>query len=258
MRDRVITGTFGIILFLLVVWLGDISYSVFITLLAWVGFYEYLKMNNTKLFSIEGIWGLLIILLIIIENNFITYDYSTSIILLLLIIYLLQVVLKKNKITFDNIGYFIVGILYIGYGFSSMIEIRYLDNGFIITLFIFFITWASDTGAYFSGRYFGKNKLWPKISPKKTIEGSIGGIFSSLAVAVIYNYFFNLNDYLIIIWLSILISIVGQLGDLVESALKRAKNVKDSGSILPGHGGILDRFDSLIFIFLFLYLVHIF
>lgn len=257
MRNRVITGVIGIIIFLLLLWVGNIPYSIFIALLASIGFFEYLRMNNTKLFSYEGIFGLLIILVILIDNNFIAYDYSKYIILFALIVLLLLVVLKKNKITFDNIGYILVGVLYIGFGFSTMVEIRYIENGFIITLFILFTTWASDTGAYFSGKYFGKDKLWPAISPKKTIQGSIGGIFSSILVAIIFNYIFVLNNYLIIIIVGILISLFGQLGDLVESALKRSKNVKDSGSLLPGHGGILDRFDSLLLIFLIIYLINV-
>lgn len=258
MKERVITGIIGIILSLLIIWLGGIPYAVLITLLASIGFFEYLKMNKTKLLSIEGIWGLIIILYIIYDNNYLNSNNSISIVILLIVVYLLMVVAKKNKITFENIGFFIVGVLYIGFGFSYMIATRNLDNGFILILFIIFTTWASDSGAYFSGKYFGKRKLWPAISPKKTIEGSIGGLLFSIIIGLIFNYFFNINNYLTVILISSLISVVGQLGDLVESALKRSKNVKDSGSLLPGHGGILDRFDSLIFIFLVLYLIKVF
>ncbi|MGD9677151.1 MAG: phosphatidate cytidylyltransferase [Vulcanibacillus sp.] len=258
MKERIITGIVGIVFFLSLVWLGDIYFAILILLIACVGFYEYLKINKIKLISLEGLWGLFIILLIFYDNNYIVGDNSISIVILLLLIYLVLVVASKNMITFENIGLIIVGVLYIGYGFSYMIETRNLDNGLILTIFILFSTWASDSGAYFFGKYFGKNKLWPVISPKKTIEGSVGGVVFAIIIGLIFNYFFNITSYLLIIFIAILISILGQLGDLIESALKRSKDVKDSGSLLPGHGGILDRFDSLIFIYLVLYLIQIF
>src|SRR5699024_12402158 len=112
------------------------------------------------------------------------------------------------------------------------------------------IVWMTDTGAYLAEITFGKRKLWPQISPNKTVEGFVGGILSSVLLAVIFSLFGlidNLQIYLLIIYTMIL-SGGGQLGDLVESALKRHFDVKDSGNLLPGHGGVLDRFDSFIFV----------
>src|SRR5699024_10630014 len=112
-------------------------------------------------------------------------------------------------------------------------------------------------GAYFSGSLFGKNKLSPYISPKKTIEGSVGGILLAAIFGMVFHLIIPMHDSLIIVVIvSILASIVGQMGDLVESALKRYYGVKDSGNLLPGHGGILDRFDSWLFVFPFLYLIQ--
>ena len=108
------------------------------------------------------------------------------------------------------------------------------------------VIWSTDTGAYFAGRLWGKNKLAPVISPKKTKEGAVGGILTSLLAAVIYNWFFPIFQLPLLLSSSLLISIFGQIGDLVESAFKRIAGVKDSGKIIPGHGGILDRFDSTI------------
>ncbi len=111
------------------------------------------------------------------------------------------------------------------------------------------IVWLTDTGAYIFGRLFGKRKLWPEISPNKTVEGFVGGILCSTIVAVVFSIYYDmplsLFPLLLVTWL---LSLFGQLGDLVESALKRHFDVKDSGTLLPGHGGILDRFDSFIFV----------
>lgn len=261
MKQRIITGLIGGGGFLYLVFLGGLPYTILITVLALVGFYELLKMNKTKFYSLEGIIGFITVFLIILSQNpikdFFTYIDTLSIILIAMILYLILIVAKKNKITFDHVSYYFLGSVYIGFGFSYMLHARFLESGFIITLFVLFTTWATDSGAYFIGKLFGKHKLWPEISPKKTIEGSLGGIIFAIIASVLTNYFGNLSNYAIIIGIAILIAVVGQLGDLVESALKRSKNVKDSGNFLPGHGGALDRFDSLLFIFLVLHVINI-
>ena len=125
-----------------------------------------------------------------------------------------------------------------------------------------FIVWSTDSGAYFIGRKFGKTKLIPSVSPNKTVEGSLGGIACAIVVAVLMVFLYpnkapDISLFKLIILVAIF-SIVGQLGDLVESSLKRHFGVKDSGKILPGHGGILDRFDSLIFVFPIMHLLGLF
>lgn len=110
------------------------------------------------------------------------------------------------------------------------------------------IAWSSDTGAYFAGRFFGKNKLAPRVSPKKTVEGAIGGLLGSIVAAVVMSTVF-MHDLPLLhaIAIAIVGNILGQLGDLAESLIKRSTGTKDSGSILPGHGGLLDRIDALMF-----------
>ena len=138
------------------------------------------------------------------------------------------------------------------------------DGNRSLILLLLGLIWASDIGAYFTGKAFGKNKLSPNVSPKKTTEGLFGGIIFSLIVGALYVIITkdspSINDYLIFGFLSIIISLVSVLGDLFESLLKRLANVKDSGKILPGHGGMLDRIDSLtssapIFFVFFTYLI---
>src|SRR5690606_27483192 len=115
----------------------------------------------------------------------------------------------------------------------------------------------TDSGAYFIGRALGRKKLWPEISPKKTVEGAIGGIASALVLTVIFQWIHPLFAFPKAIAAALIIAVFGQMGDLVESALKRHYGVKDSGNILPGHGGILDRFDSLIFVFPILHVLQL-
>jgi phosphatidate cytidylyltransferase len=137
-----------------------------------------------------------------------------------------------------------------------MHEIRLM--GLSDLFFPLFVIWATDSGAYFIGKAIGKTKLWPEISPNKTIEGSLGGVICAIVVAVILSFVLTLNYSVIyLIFVAILVSVFGQIGDLVQSAYKRHFGVKDSGKILPGHGGILDRCDSWIFTFPIVYFLFV-
>lgn len=125
-------------------------------------------------------------------------------------------------------------------------------------MFALLIVWLTDTGAYMIGRKLGRHKLWPAISPNKTIEGSLGGIALALITAAIYLMFFpQYYTFWPMMGIALFLSVIGQIGDLIESALKRFYGVKDSGKILPGHGGILDRFDSLLLVLPMLHLFGI-
>ena len=124
-------------------------------------------------------------------------------------------------------------------------------------IFVLLITTMSDTGAYFGGRYFGKRLLWPKVSPKKTVEGSLAGLFLTLFVCLLYGgIFLHYSPFLLIV-IIVKLNITSQLGDFFESGLKRIYNVKDSGTLLPGHGGVLDRIDSLLFVIPAYYIIKI-
>jgi phosphatidate cytidylyltransferase len=154
-------------------------------------------------------------------------------------------------------AYLFVGAIYIGYGFSYMMQTIWKPNGLTWSLLAILVTWANDSGAYFIGKRWGQRKLWPDISPNKTIEGSLGGVLFGLIMSLIICIVSGLGNFMFAIGIGLLITIVGQVGDLVESAWKRSVGVKDSGTILPGHGGVLDRFDSLIFTFIILYLFQV-
>jgi phosphatidate cytidylyltransferase len=165
-------------------------------------------------------------------------------------------VLTKNRFTFDDAAFSVLAAVYVGIGFYYFMETR--QAGLVYIFYSLFMIWATDSGAYFIGKAMGKRKLWPEISPNKTVEGSIGGIVCAMIIAALFVF---LTDFDVSLWsmlgITIILSAFGQLGDLVESALKRHFNVKDSGKILPGHGGVLDRFDSLLFVWPLLHFFHI-
>ncbi len=262
MKERIITGVIAGIAFILVIIIGKILFTVTIMLLAAIALMELLKMKNVAPLSLTGIFSLFFMWILVIPKQW--FDNSIfqpfnllDIVLVFTVIFLLITVLTKNAITFDEVGFILLSAIYVGFGFHFFIETRYLDQGLSLVFFILFLIWATDSGAYFAGKAFGKRKLWPEISPNKTIEGAIGGIISALIIGNIYHYFFPIfESQLYIIMMIIVVSVVGQLGDLVESALKRHYAVKDSGNLLPGHGGILDRLDSLIFVMPIVYLFH--
>ena len=140
----------------------------------------------------------------------------------------------------------VLGMLYIGLGFSAVLLLRPMDENGLILLTVIFGTWAGDTMAYFTGRFFGSTPMAPVLSPKKTWEGFAGGAISAVLLVVFIGLYTPLGpaDSLI---LGAVIAVAGPLGDLFESLVKRDVQIKDSGHGIPGHGGVLDRFDALIF-----------
>ncbi len=146
-----------------------------------------------------------------------------------------------------RLAWLVAGPMYVGLLLAAIPGLFLVSNGTWVVLAMA-LAWGSDTGAYFAGRFFGKHKLAPTISPAKTVEGAIGGLVSSVFFAVIGSLFF-LPDLPLLhaVPLAIVANVLGQAGDLVESLIKRSTGVKDSGSILPGHGGLLDRIDALLF-----------
>ncbi len=156
-----------------------------------------------------------------------------------------------DKISKEDLGKFYVGIFYLAIPFSLSLGI-----GSKLLLAVFIIIWSSDSFAYLAGKNFGKHKLAEKISPKKTIEGFIGGLVGSVLVALLLQKYMDFSIHislLVFVFLSLIIVIFGTLGDLLESKMKRQAGVKDSGNIIPGHGGILDRLDSFILAIPFVY-----
>jgi len=234
---------------------GGIPFLFFILAIGLVSFYEFSAMvKNKNIFLCTSI-GLISVAHIIL--NAYLHFFPLEIFLLSLLTLLLIIELFRNKgSAINNISSTLLGIFYTGLFSAAIIGIRefYVDtplsyaNGGFIIISIFITLWMTDSAAYFIGTAFGKHKLFPRVSPKKSWEGAIAGfIFAIITIVVLKIVLLSFLDWVDIIAFGVIIGIFGQVGDLVESLIKRDAGVKDSSNIIPGHGGIFDRFDSLLF-----------
>lgn len=260
MKQRIITAIIGIIIILPIILYGSWPFKVTIYLLATVALYELFRMFNATnyiyfMINTFFLWAFIYgqqttAHAIVAENLF-------RLVIMYMVILLLFMVLSKNKFTFDDASRLMLAALFIGFSFYYMIEIR--TFGLHVFLFVLFVIWGTDSGAYFIGRSFGKRKLWPDISPNKTIGGAIGGLLFALITASAFYLIYPFEQSFISISLiALVISVFGQLGDLVASAIKRHYQIKDFGNLFPGHGGVLDRLDSFIFVLLVLQMINYF
>lgn len=250
-------------LFLILVIKGSyVHYSMLVAVLVFLGLLEYFnfikgKIDNSMKF-IGILWGVLV------AGGL--YVGSSQIIIAMLTLGFLSICLIRLSKTgdldkvFQDIGYTFIGALYVGLLLGHLTLIRATVEGREWTLLLFFTIWMGDIAAFYTGLSIGKHKLYPEISPNKTIEGAIGGIIGSfIIVAAAKFYYMNQLTMVDVAVISVGIAVMGQLGDLCESMFKRSAGVKDSGNLIPGHGGILDRFDSVLFAapFLYYYLIFI-
>ncbi len=251
LKVRLISSIIGLpLIFAILFYKGSLLY-IFALLLSLVGLYEYFKAMQVK--KIEPIkwYGYSMTLIyysIILKDS----NGSLSIgIITLSLIALISVEIFYQKHNIVEIAISIFGFLYISVLFSCLVQIGSHKYGNILIWLPFITAWVSDTSAYFVGVNFGKRKLCPHISPKKTIEGSIGGVVGSMAFTTLFGYIINSQGYTIsiihFIIIGVICGVVSQIGDLSASYIKRFAGIKDFGTIIPGHGGILDRFDSVLF-----------
>ncbi|GAF12910.1 LOW QUALITY PROTEIN: phosphatidate cytidylyltransferase [Bacillus sp. JCM 19045] len=242
MKTRIVTGLFIGIVILAMVGLGGWWFSIFVSLMATVAMIELLKMKKIRAFSLRGIVGLISMWLLLVPTSWFDqtslFNIQKKHLFFSFLFLLMLTVLTKNKFTFEEVGFIVLSSVYVGFGFHYLIMTREVaDIGLWLVLFVIVLIWTTDSGAYFVGKFMGKNKLWPEISPNKTIEGSVGGILLAVLVGSVF-YIINpfLDTYITALLIIFATAVFGQIGDLVESALKRHYAVKDSGNVLPGHG----------------------
>jgi phosphatidate cytidylyltransferase len=259
LKHRVVTAAVGVPLIILAIWFGDPWITLFIAAAALAGTYEFYHIANfdrrEPLLYLGLLWTLALVLSPHYRNPNLLPIVVTAAMLVSLICLLLR---QSREKAFHQWAWTIVGALYVGWMLSYWLNLRGLEDGRNWVYLAMLTTFANDTGAYFIGRARGKRKLAPRISPSKTWEGAVGGLICAILAATVIAMILRLISvelgtpfaftYWQVIALGFLVGLFAQLGDLVESLLKRNMGVKESGNLLPGHGGVLDRFDSLIFV----------
>lgn len=266
MKTRAITGFFFVIVMLASILLGQYVFGIFYLLLSAFALYEFyglVKQSGIQPNIITGILnGVLIYAAFSFVHNLLpdAFKYVFVLSLTLSLIFFRELY-KKSETPFTNIAYTIMGIIYAIIPFTFFHALGSLGNSFNfhVPLAFLIMLWSNDTGAYLSGYFFGRTKLFERHSPKKTWEGFIGGVLIAAVAGYIISNFYRELSWDKWVVMAILIGCFGTLGDLVESMFKRSINVKDSGGILPGHGGLLDRFDGLLLsapiVYAYLYLI---
>lgn len=253
MKQRVITGVLAGAVFLGLMIAGGHFYVALIVAMACIALFEFLRMNQISWNNPLAFAALVGLLALVLPFHWygISWISDMAIVWLLMFLLLALTVFTKNQSSIDQAALTFLGTVYLGIGFAAMIDVRLMDSHALWWSFLAFCSiWASDIGAYFFGRAFGKHKLAPLISPNKTIEGAIGGVLSSIVTALVFALIapsvIGIGHAML---LGLVAAVAGQLGDLMQSAYKRVRGIKDMGNILPGHGGIIDRTDSWIIVF---------
>lgn len=267
LTQRIVTGVLGAAVIITGICFSEWTYfAVFfiICLMALMEFYKLVGLDGLLPQKSFGTFvGVLIFTLsFFIEYGKVSYVYYYLIFPIASCVYMIKLYKRFERKPFTNIAFTFLGIFYVAVPFS-LLNIAVFEDGkynFEIILGCLLILWASDTGAYFAGTFFGKRKLFERISPKKTWEGFFGGAVLALLFGYGFSTFFHTYDVYHWMIIAVIIIVGGTFGDLVESLLKRSIEIKDSGNALPGHGGFLDRFDGLLisapFILAYLKLVN--
>lgn len=270
--QRIITGVLGAAFMLTAIWFSFYSFAAIFFLVTVLSSYEYhqlLKKTGIPNNAGAGIAGSILVY-VLFTMQALHFNMSAILIALpclLFMVYMLIELFSQKDQPITRVAYTIAGILYIAvpFGLLTLIPWSYPSGGcirwehdarsyqFEIIFALLFLIWANDVGAYFVGKTIGKHKLFERISPKKTWEGSIGGLATAMLFSYLLYYFYGIFSIPVWMGLCVIVVISGSLGDLVESMIKRTLQVKDSGTLLPGHGGFLDRFDALIFAIPFVY-----
>lgn len=254
LRARVLSALILLPVVLLLVYFGGIPWALAIALAGVVAWGEMTRLLQRSDFAVDRLVGLFFVVLAILAaylngTGLVSFDLLPPLLALLIMASLTNALYDKSEHPTHNWAINVASALYLGFMLSHFVTLRVLPNGMNWVLFAFLMTWIGDTAAYFVGRTLGRHKLWPRISPKKTWEGLAGEIVACIIAGPL------IGGWLvgIAVWqglvIGLLVAVLGTFGDFAVSLLKRMAHMKDTGTLIPGHGGILDRLDSLMFTF---------
>lgn len=263
MKQRVLSACVLLPLIALVLlFSGTLVLPIFVALLSCIAFFELMRASGTTkrmpLFGVGFVFCAAVPFLSVQSQHYLYFA-----IIALITISLVLLLADHEHTGFHDVAVTVFAALLVSLCFCSLIYLRALPHGDRYLWMVFIGAWLSDAGAYFVGRAVGRHKLAPMISPKKTVEGSVGGVLFSVAAFLIYGGIMQLSGredvalYILAI-AGVVVSLVSQIGDLAASVIKREYQIKDYSRLIPGHGGILDRFDSILFVGPFLYMVFYF
>lgn len=252
---RSISGLVYAVLFISAILFSKESYIGLMAIFSVICVFEFSRMLKSKnIIPYVLLAGFIYLSTIEIPNNYTNYLTGFSFSGLLILLYLL---ISTKPIKTDSLAQKIfLQVIYLILPFYFLIKLPLIDNNYHpnVIIYIILMIWTNDSFAFIVGKNFGKHKLFESVSPKKTIEGFIGGLLFAVLAGFLIGYYSGIFSILNWIIIAIIVAVLGSLGDLVESKFKRQSNVKDSGTIMPGHGGLLDRLDSLFFLAPFVYL----
>lgn len=251
MKQRIISAIIALIICIPIILIGKIPFYLGASLIGLIGFHELYKCRGKELPTSIKIISVILFCLFMLDNvgkNIIINTNEKLLISILLLMLPIVYYNKSKKYDIEDALFSLGSIIFLGVGFNKLLLTR--EESIYTFLYLLMITIMTDTFAYFTGKLIGKNKMCESVSPNKTWEGFIGGlVFGVLTSSV---FFISASSYegsvFVVILISLVLSIVGQIGDLVFSSIKRHFKIKDFGNIMPGHGGVLDRLDSLLFV----------
>lgn len=251
---RILVSVIAIPLIVAAAYAGKIYFFVFAIAVSFISFSEFSSMAVKKDIKPNVPAGILAILLIFLNQYFTLVDYFSFFILLVTILLIIEL-FRNNGSAFMNLGVTILGIMYVGLFGSSLLSLRELypdigdlyNRGGYLIITVMAAIWICDSAAYFGGTALGKHKLFLRVSPNKSWEGAVFGfVFAVLALVTAKFIVLDFLSWTAVLCIGLIVGIIGQIGDLIESLFKRDASVKDSSNLIPGHGGIFDRFDSLL------------
>jgi phosphatidate cytidylyltransferase len=268
---RALSAVFFVIMLVFAIWYSYLSFLLLFFAVSMLALYEYYRLSkklNASPYQVTGfLFGILLFIYFSAENLqiYVPLDANQirsiagSLIILCPSFILVKALFSTSPTNLLNAQYTLLGIVYAAFPLALLVSLPVsikdgaFDYDYFKVLGIVFLIWSNDTLAYLGGSIFGKNKMYERVSPGKTWEGTIIGTLGTIGVGFLLNFNNTYDEELVWPSIALLVAVFGTIGDLVESMLKRNAGVKDSGQIMPGHGGALDRFDSLIFVTPFVY-----